>query len=391
MNNYSYTAIDADGNIEHGTIESTDLASAIAQLAERNLVAQSIALRDQATVAKERQSSAFESNLRQLLARREEWKQALNAACSELPHGPTRRELLELTQQLSSSQGDRPLVALLRQPAMLELLPLLENSDNKLGGQEPLRKWLGGMLKKQQLRTQYRKRLTYPVVLIGLTLLILCGFAYFLIPLFRDMFNEFGLTLPPPTILVFWLAEQTTTYLFRSLAVIFCLMLIIIPFVRYWRSRSLSNRLFGRLVAGTSSNLLAMASLANTLSHMLRLGAPLNEALRIAGTASRCYFYQRAAIELSNQIEQSANVAPKLSSRVLPPLLLYALQAESSGSPSLPMLESLAQIYSDRAQCRVDLLTTMLPVLALLVIGFGVGFVVISLFMPLVSMVTSLA
>lgn len=149
-----------------------------------------------------------------------------------------------------------------------------------------------------------------------MTLLILCGFAYFLIPLFRDMFNQFGLTLPPPTILVFWLAEQTTTYLFRSLAVIFCLMLIIIPFVRYWRSRSLSNRLFGRLVAGTSSNLLAMASLANTLSHMLRLGAPLNEALRIAGTASRCYFYQRAAIELSNQIEQSANVAPQLSPHV---------------------------------------------------------------------------
>lgn len=390
MNSYSYTAIDADGNVQHGTIEATDLASAIAQLAEINLVAQSIALRDHATVAKERQSSVFESNLRQLLARRGEWEQALNAACSELPHGSTRRELLELTQQLTSSQVDRPLSELLQQPSIIELLPLLEESDNRLGGREPLHQWLGGMLKKQQLRTQYRKRLTYPAVLLGLTLLILSGFAYFLIPLFRQMFDEFGLRLPAPTSLVFWLAEQATTYLPRTLAVVFCLMLIIIPLVRYWRSRSLSNRLFGRLVAGTSSNLMAMASLANTLSHMLRLGAPLNAALHIAGIASRSFFYKRAAIELANQIEQSASVT-KLSSRVLPPLFLYALHAESGGSPSLPILQSLAQIYSDRAQSRVDLLTTMLPTLALLFIGFGVGFVVISLFMPLVSLITALA
>lgn len=391
MNSYSYTAIDAVGNVQHDTIEATDLATAIAQLAEMSLVVQSIAIRDQATVAKERQASVFESNLRQLLTRRDEWEQALNAACSELPQGPTRRELLTLTQQLSSSQLDRPLSDLLQQPAMLELLPLLEESDNRLGGQEPLLQWLGGMLKKQQLRTQYRKRLTYPAVLLGLTLLILSGFAHFLIPIFREMFDEFGLRLPTPTVLVFWLAEQTTTYLWRSLAVVFCLMLIIIPFVRYWHSRSLSNRLFGRLVAGTSSNLLAMAALANTLTHMLRLGAPLNQALHIAGTASRSFIYKRAAIELSNQTDQSASATPKLSSRVLPPLLLYALQAESGGSPSLPMLESLTQIYTDRAQSRVDVLTTMMPILALLVIGCGVGFVVISLFMPLVSMITSLA
>jgi type IV pilus assembly protein PilC len=124
---------------------------------------------------------------------------------------------------------------------------------------------------------------------------------------------------------------------------------------------------------------------------MLSLGAPLADALRIAGKASRSFFYESAAIELSQQIDQASAVPPNLSSRVLPPTLLYALQAASGGVPSLPMLQSLAQSYSERAQSRLDLVTTMMPIVAVVTVGLGVGFVIIALFMPLVSMITSLA
>ncbi len=391
MNSYSYTATDSAGKFQQGVLDAADLTDAIAQLAAQNLSVLSIALRDEAEVSKERLGQNFERNLSQLLAQRHEWITALDAACDELPAGSTRRELQGLSRQLRSTRFDGPLPDLLQNASIIQLLPLLGETGDGTGSQCPLREWLSRMLKQRELRTQQRKRFIYPIVLIGLSLLLLIGFAFFLIPIFRDMFNDFGLSLPAPTLLTFWLAEQATTYLLRTLGILLCALLVFVPVVWYWRNRSLSNRLFGRLVAGTSSNLMAMSSLTGTLAHMLNLGAPLAEALRIAGKASRSYVYELAAFDLSKQIDQSSNLNSSLSSRVLPPSLLFALQAEPGGLPNLQLLQAMSEIYSDRAKCRVDLFTTLMPVFAVVAIGLGVGFVVISLFMPLVSMITSLA
>ncbi len=391
MNSYTYTAIDSVGNVQHGTLDASDLARAIGQLAEQNLVVLSIAIRDEATVNQEKQLKTFHGNLGHLLVQREEWLPALDAACDELPVGPTRREIQVLAQQLRSPYFDRPVSDLLNHATIIQLLPLLGEADDAVGSPSPLHQWLSGILKQRELQAQQRKRLIYPTALCGLSLILLIAFAFFLIPLFREMYDEFGLVLPPPTALVFWASEQATTYLPRTVGSLAIALLIFVPLVHLWRSRSLSNRLLGRIVAGRSSNLVAMSALTSTLAHMLSLGAPLTEALRIAGKASRSFFYERAAIELSNQLVESSSVNTNLSSHVLPPTLLFALHAEPNGLPSVHLLHALALNYGERAKNRVDWLTTMMPIVAIVGIGLGVGFVVISLFMPLVSMISSLA
>ena len=333
----------------------------------------------------------FEDNLRGLVGRRDEWLAALSAVEQELPPGPTRREIQNLSRQFRSQYFERDLPSLLHRPELVRLLPLLKVPDIAETVQRPLHLWLASALQQQQLKSQQRKRFTYPVMLVGLSLLILIGFSIFLIPIFREMYADFGLTLPAPTNLVFWIADQVSTYLVRTLLIGACLLMLCIPLVRYWRSRAWSNRWLGRWVAGTSANLRAMSALSSTLVQMLSLGASPSEALRLAGTASRNLYYGRAAVALAKQLEQTSENTPQLSSAVLPPSLLYALQADPAGQPSLPLLQSLAQIYSERAQSRVELLTALLPILAVVVVGLGVGFVVIALFMPLVSMITSLA
>jgi type II secretory pathway component PulF len=246
MNSYTYTVTDGDGNVQHGVMDALDLSQAIAQLTELNFIVLAIALRDTATVNKERQAKVFEGNLSQLVGRRDAWLPALNAVCEELPYGPTRREIQGLLRELRSPHFDSPLPALLEHPASLQLLPILKEPNDAAGSQHALHEWLSDMLQQHQLRAEQRKRFIYPLFLIGLSLLILIGFAWIVIPIFRELFAEFGLRLPPPTVFTFWLAEQATTYLLRSLAIGLVLLLLCIPVVRYWRSRSLSNRLLGR-------------------------------------------------------------------------------------------------------------------------------------------------
>lgn len=391
MNSYAYTATDADGNQLQGVVNASDLSTAVAQLSLQNLTVVAIALRDPTVVAQERQSQVFEDNLRVLLERRDEWLAALTALDQELPPGPTRRVLQSLSRQFRSPQFEHAVPSLLQRSELLQLLPLLKVPDATDAGQMPLRTWLAAALQQQQLKSQQRKRLIYPIWLVGLSLLIMSGFSMFMVPIFRDMYADFGLTLPAPTKLVFWIAEQVSTYLVRSLVMAACLALFCVPLVRYWRSRAWTNRLLGRWVAGTTTNLRAMANLISTLAQTLSLGASPSEALRLAGSGSRNLFYQRAAVDLAGQFENSAEVTPQLSSAVLPPSLVMAMQADSAGKPCLPMLHALAQMYSERAQSRVELLTTMLPIAAVVVVGMGVGLVIIALFMPLVSMITSLA
>ncbi|MCA9160489.1 MAG: type II secretion system F family protein, partial [Planctomycetales bacterium] len=157
------------------------------------------------------------------------------------------------------------------------------------------------------------------------------------------------------------------------------------------------NRIFGRLVAGTTENLQAMSRLTGTLAELLGLQLPLAAALRYAGKASGHRYFAEAATQTAelavantavNTAEAGVLVDP---TGRLPQSVVYALTAGAESQPSVAVLRELAMIYAQIAQSRQDRSIGSLPVLGVVLVGLFVGFVVVSLFLPLVRMVTSLA
>ncbi len=77
--------------------------------------------------------------------------------------------------------------------------------------------------------------------------------------------------------------------------------------------------------------------------------------------------------------------------RSFPAMLLHALSAAEDKRPCVPLIRELSHVYSERVSARLGRHSGISSPLMVIAVGFVVGLVVIALFMPLVSMVSSLA
>lgn len=392
MTHFAYDALDSQGELRRGVLEAESAAEAAIALGHRGLNLQSIHVVDEETARFETQRGRFLEQLGSAWDRRQEWLPALDALSEEILDPHMRRETKCLADQVRSKTGPRQILGDERCAA---LLPLLSSGVDSTAGLQRLHEWVGTISEQRERRERRLRMLTYPAVLVGFAALILIPCALFLVPIFAGMFAEFGLSLPAPTAFLVWLSDQLRMYWLRTFLVVVAALALTLVSVWAWRRNGLTNRLLGVLVSGSTGNLTAMAIFCDSLAELLSLHAPLSDALRLSGQYCRHPYFAKAADELASWSEQPAESRDIASLPVranrFPATLLYALQLDVGAEPSTSLLRELGRIYREQVVQRMDWIAASLPTVAMLLIGSIIGFVVIALFMPLVSMVTSLA
>lgn len=403
MWDFDFQAINAQGELINGRLMAENAADAMRQLADQCLEVTAIqrvgAAGESPTGAGlgelTSDDHAWRQRLSEVIDRRHLWLPIFAELLQELPADAPRRVTEQRLQRL---QNDLTVQQFLGIPEGTSLLPLLTSQPEPSIDSQPARQWLEQLYCAQQRRSALRAWWIYPLILLLITLCILMFFSVFVLPIFREMFNDFGLSLPSPTKWTFWIADQLTHYAGRTALYVTVGCLVAIPIVRWWRRHAFTNRLFGRLVAGSTGNLRAMSRLTGTLAELVGLDVPLSSALRYAGQASGHRYFAEAATRMAEEFQRDRFRAPAVGAGIpvdptgrLPQSVTYALVAGAEGSASQPLLHELAAIYTHVAQLRSARLGASLPLISLLVVGGFVGFVIVSLFMPLVSMVTGLA
>ena len=224
--------------------------------------------------------------------------------------------------------------------------------------------------------------------------LVVCISLTTVIPVFQKMFGEFQLKLPWFTNIV--LAASS---FINARPFFFCALLLVVALAAWSMNRifSLSMRaaeaswLLGSLVSGNSESVKAMGRFTSTVAELLCIGAPLKEAIVIAGRASQNLRFRNVSATMSR--EMGAEEKFKKDSVVahnFPSLVVHAFQAAPNGSPSIELLRHLSTIYFDRVRQRYSWSTGMMGSLSILGVGVCVGMVVVALFFPLLSLITSL-
>ena len=161
--------------------------------------------------------------------------------------------------------------------------------------------------------------------------------------------------------------------------------------VRLWQQTGLTMWLFGTFAAGNASSVNAMAMFTGTLAELLNVRAPLAESLRIAGRGCRHVYYANLAASLANHLESSSlPLRSTDAARAFPGNVLLALQMDGDSSPNVPLLRELSAIYRDRVRRRANWSNGMLGPVAVVMVGIVIGFVALSLFMPLIRLVDGL-
>lgn len=389
MPRYIYEALSARGDAVAGDIEADNVSHAIGQLQERGLTVESIraVIVSSPPAAQAPGRSEFAQRLDASLAEREKLIPALEALAAETTSRGARHDLEQLIGMLKrGATADE----FMRHESAASWLPLLAGGLSAESGHHGFLRFISQAARESESRNRRRRALAYPLAILALCLLLVFVLLVTVVPTFAAMFREFGLRLPMATTLVLRLSEELRERPLRSLAVLLIVFVIVVWLGRLWRSYALTTRIFGLFTAGNTGNVTAMARFTGTLAEMLSLGAPLADALRIAGQATQHHYFRSVAARLAGDVAGNRPLADSPVAHNLPGNVLRALHVGPEGRPSVALLAELSELYSDRVEERFDWSAQLVGPTAIVSIGLVVGFVVIALFMPLVTLITSL-
>jgi type IV pilus assembly protein PilC len=225
----------------------------------------------------------------------------------------------------------------------------------------------------------------YPAVLIVISLVVLTILMTFVLPRFAELFANLGAPLPPTTKVVMQASALLRGYwwafILGSAGCFFG--------IRAWTRTPAGRRivdtflikapLLGKMVAS-----FATARMARLLGIQIEAKVPLLDALRLTRMAARNVLYR----ELIHSAEEAATQGQPVSaafaaSNLISPTITEALRSGEQSGQVAPLLISIADFLDEENDVVIRSLTSIIEPLILIVLGVLVGFVALSMFLPL--------
>jgi len=242
--------------------------------------------------------------------------------------------------------------------------------------------------KAMKLKKKVKSAMTYPATIVGIAILVIAVILVFVIPQFQSMFEDFGQTLPLPTLVVIALSDFIQSYILVIIAACFAVTWILKRIYRTPKGRLYMDTLFLKLpVMGVLIRKVAVAKFTRTLGTMVSSGVPILDGLDIVAKTAGNKIVENAIYKVAQSISEGKTIAEPLEkSGVFPPMVCQMIAVgEQSGSIDT-MLNKIADFYDDEVDDAVGNLTAMMEPLLMLFLGTTVGGLVIAMYLPIFQM-----
>ncbi|HTD24215.1 MAG TPA: type II secretion system F family protein [Terriglobales bacterium] len=247
--------------------------------------------------------------------------------------------------------------------------------------------------KAVKLRAAVRSALVYPTAVISIATIIVAGLLKWVVPIFANLFAGLDVTLPLMTRVVIGLSEVIGKF-----GWIFVLLLIIAGVaIKYSRTTPQGRFFFDNLllklpVLGQILRKIAVARFTRTLGTLITSGVPILEGLTITARTSGNAVLEQSIMKVRKAVEEGRTIVdPLRESGVFPNMVVQMIGVGEATGAMDAMLQKIADFYEDEVDAAIkDMLTLMEPLL-IGFLGVVVGGIVISLYLPLFSMIAKLA
>ena len=240
-------------------------------------------------------------------------------------------------------------------------------------------------------RTQWLRSLAYPSLLFVASLVVFTFLCIAVVPIFSSIYDEFDTDLPTLTV---WMVQASNALVRKPIATFLSVLVVaaaIYAMVRLVSLWGLPGRVFGALTRGSSRQVTAMARFTRRLAESLDAGLELSEALQAVGSSAAPKRLRDVAFGLAWEAQREGfDINQSRWARCLPAIVVHALQAGPGGKPVPGLLHQLAELYSARVSDRYDLSMGLLVPLAVVAMGLVVAVVVLSLYLPLLTLINGL-
>ena len=239
------------------------------------------------------------------------------------------------------------------------------------------------------IKGKIKSALFYPISIIVVAFVITAVIMIFVIPAFKDLFQNFGADLPAPTLMVMAISDFFVSYWYLIFGGIFGgFWFFFYSWKRSKKMQMVMDRLFLRLpVFGDVIRKATIARWTRTLSTMFAAGVPLVEALDSVGGASGNYVYVEATKKIQHEVSSGTSLTVAMqNSGVFPNMVIQMVSiGEESGSLD-GMLSKVADFFEAEVDDAVEALSSLMEPMIMVVLGTLIGGMVIAMYLPIFKM-----
>jgi type IV pilus assembly protein PilC len=244
---------------------------------------------------------------------------------------------------------------------------------------------------EDDIRRKIKSALTYPVAMFAISILLLIIMLIFVVPAFENMFKEMGAELPLLTRLIMGISH----FLLSWKGLLFLAVLVGAAFyLRRWIKTPSGRRRLDSLklklpVFGNLFHKISLSRFSRTLGTLVASGVPILQALEITANTVGNVLVAEAVENVRTGVKEGESIARPLGqSPLFPPMVTQMLAIGEETGALDTMLNKVSDFYDSEVSATVEALTSLLEPILIVFLGVVVGTIVISLYLPIFSLIS---
>jgi type IV pilus assembly protein PilC len=396
MSTFAFKALDLTGAATRGEVEAEDKQSVAAQLRAKGLIVLDIEEQKptdvgdllgrfkkvkahELTVATRQLSTMISSGMSLLRALYVLEDQCENDKLKETWAGVRK----DVEAGISLSE------ALARHPDIFNDLYIAMVAAGETGGilEGTLVRVADQLEKDDSLRRQVKSAMMYPIMIASFAGLVMIALVAFIVPVFAKVFKDFGGDLPAITKVTVGASHLITGRWYVCIAGAWG----IVYAFRKWKNSERGREQWDRFKLkipwkiGDTVQKIALARFSRTFSALVAAGVPMLEAIEITGRTSGNKVIEKAMAAVKESVTGGGTVSAPMRTapEAFPSMVVQMLAVGEETGAMDTMLSKIADFYEDEVAAAIKALTSILEPLMIIIVGAMVGFIVISMYMPL--------
>jgi type IV pilus assembly protein PilC len=244
------------------------------------------------------------------------------------------------------------------------------------------------MEKSMTLKKRVKGAMIYPIICLCISIIILGIILLFVVPVFEQMFADFGSALPVPTQIVVNLSNFVQQNFLYGL---FFVAFVIFVFKKYYATEKGEKKIDAMIlelpIVGDLVRKVAVAKFTRTLGTMLKSGVPILESLSVVAKTSGNKVIEIAVNRTAEAISEGRPIAEPLEETgVFPVMVVQMINVGEAVGALDAMLEKIADFYDEEVDQAVENLTAMIEPFMMVFLGGMIGALVVAMYLPIFKM-----
>lgn len=397
---FQYTARNAEGKTVSGVTEAVNQTVAARMLRERGLIPVSIELGGAAAQRQRRRRRGKGGRIKlddlvvfsRMLAVMIRAGLPLVEVINILGEQADKRRLKDVLGQVERSieEGSSFTEALQKHPRVFnQFFISMVKAGEASGMLDTILDLVATYLEKMaSIQRKIRSAVTYPAVVATLALGITFFLVWKIVPKFEDIFVDLGGNLPMMTQITVTASHALSDHWPKIFGAIALIIVFLWRFKKTYRGRRIYDRVKLKMpVFGPLFLKVGVARFSRTLSVLIRAGVNILSALEIVARTSGNSLIEDAVLKTKASIQSGETLArPLAESGIFPPMVTRMVDVGERTGALENMLSKIADFYEDQVDSTVSMLMSLIEPLLIVFLGGMVGFIVISMFLPLFKM-----